>query len=72
MTTTRALHLLVGRALVSERFCTDLLYSRRAELIQDIGLRPDETEQVLAAPADTLTDFAKTLDQIIRSREASF
>lgn len=72
MSTARALHRLVGQALVSERFCTDLLYGRRAELIQNIGLKPEEAEQVMAIRANSLTEFARTLDQIIRLNEASF
>jgi hypothetical protein len=70
MSNTRALHLLVGRALVSDRFCADLLFSRRSELVDNIGLAPEEAAQVKAIRAESLTEFAQTLDQLLRLGEA--
>jgi hypothetical protein len=72
MTTARALNLLVGRALVSERYCADLLNGRRADLIRSVGLEPQAAEQVLAIRARTLTEFAQTLDQMLRRQGAAY
>ncbi|MBI3360185.1 MAG: hypothetical protein HY023_03650 [Chloroflexi bacterium] len=66
---TRGLHTLVGRAVISDDFCTGMLNGRRAQLIREMDLEPDETDQVMAIRADSLPEFAAAVQEIILARD---
>ncbi len=66
---TRGLHTLVGRAVVSEVFCKGVLNGKRAELIREADLEPDEAAEVLAIQAASLPEFAAAVHEIILARD---
>jgi len=66
----RSLDILVARAVLSDKFLAEILNGRRAELIRDSDLEPEEVVSVLAIKAGTLAEFAASIEEIIRSRES--
>lgn len=65
----RGLHTLVGRAVISEAFCKGVLNGRRAELLREVDLEPDEATEVMAIRADSLPEFAAAVHEIILGHE---
>ena len=60
----RALEAIVGRAVVSDRFRTGILNGKRAELIRQFGLEPDETSAVMSIQARSLPEFARAIEKL--------
>jgi len=58
----RALEAIIGKAVVSERFRVGILNGKRAELIGQFGLEPDEASAVLSIKAQNLTEFARAIE----------
>jgi hypothetical protein len=66
----RNLEILVGKAVVSDQFRAGILNGRRAELLHEFDLEPDEASEVLAIQADTLAEFSAAIERIVHAREA--
>ncbi len=66
----RSLHLLIGKAVISESFRAGLLNGQRAELLREFDLDPQEVAALLAIRADTLKDFAAQVEQLASSHSA--
>lgn len=62
------LQTLVARSVISDSFRTAMLNGRRAELIRDLDLDPDEATQIMAIGADSLPDFANGVFEIMETR----
>ena len=60
----RALEAIVGRAVVSDRFCAGILNGQRAELIRPFGLGPEDTSAVMSIRARDLCEFAMAIEQL--------
>jgi hypothetical protein len=60
----RALEAIVGRAVVSERFRAGILNGKRAELIRQFSLEPDETSAVMSIQAGSLPEFARAIERL--------
>ena len=65
----RGLHILVGKAVISDEFRDGILNGRRDELIRSFDLEPEEVAEVMAIQANTLEEFAAAVEQIVESRE---
>ena len=66
-----SLQKMVGRAVVSDEFRAGILNGRKAELIRDLDLDPEETAQVMAIRASTLAEFAAAVEQIVTAHEVN-
>jgi hypothetical protein len=66
---TRALKIMVGKAVISDQFRMGILNHRRSELIRDFDLDPEERAEVLAIQASTPAEFYVAIDRIVASRE---
>ena len=60
---------LVGTALVDPRFCEALLDGHREEVVASFDLTPAERAIILRIEAKTLAEFARMLDQTMKSGE---
>ena len=60
----RGLQMLVGKAVVSDRFRVAVLNGRRVELLGDFDLKPEEVREVMAIQAETLAEFAAAVARI--------
>jgi hypothetical protein len=67
---THELHKLVGRAVINRPFQAGILNGRRAELLRQYQLEPDEVAALLAVQASNVTEFAAAVEQIVITREA--
>ena len=65
----RALEIMVGKAITSDQFLKGIMNGRRAELLQEYHLEPDEFAEVMAIRADTATEFYAAVDQILAERD---
>jgi hypothetical protein len=60
----RSLEAIVGRAVVSERFRAGILNGKRAELIRQFSLEPDESSAVLSIKARSFPEFARAIEKL--------
>lgn len=66
--TIRALNIIVGKMVVSDEFREGILGGRRAQLLEDFDLEPDEVRLLMAIQADTVAEFANYIDAHIEGR----
>ena len=64
----RALHLIVGEAMLRETFRAGILNGHRAELLYKFDLEPDEYAQVMAIQAQDIQEFAAAVEQMTDPR----
>ena len=62
---TKKLHRIVGKAIVSKKFREGILNGKRAELIQQFDLEAEEFGALMTIRADTLSDFARGITLIL-------
>jgi hypothetical protein len=60
---------MVTRAVTSDQFRKGMMNGRRAELIREYDLDPDEQAEIMAIRANTEAEFYGAMDRIIVSRE---
>lgn len=65
----RALEIMVARSVTSDQFRKGIMNGRRAELLQEYHLEPDEFAEVMAIQAGTATEFYAAVDQILTERD---
>ena len=65
----QSLHLLVGRAIISEEFRRGILNGSQADFIRDLDLEAEDRASVLAIRADNLAEFAARVEEIAQRRE---
>jgi hypothetical protein len=61
---------LVGKAVVSEKFCAELLGERRSDALRAYDLNPEEYGSVMAIQAEALPQFAAAVDRLIIAGQA--
>jgi hypothetical protein len=61
-----AIHQIVCRAVVSERFRDRLLGAEREEILQTVDLDAREREAFLSIPAETIEEFAAGVERVLR------
>jgi hypothetical protein len=61
----KAMHKLVGHAVVSERFCAGLLNGRRSELLERFDFAPDEVDSLMSIEASDLPAFAAAVERLV-------
>ena len=61
-----AIHQIVCRAVVSERFRDRLLGAEREEVLRTADLDPREREAFLSIPAETIEEFAAGVERVLR------
>ena len=66
----RAMNVMVTRAVTSDQFRKGMMHGRRAELIREYDLDPDEQAEIMAIQANTESEFYRAMDRIIISRAA--
>ncbi len=64
----RAMNVMVTRAVTSDQFRKGMINGRRAELIREYDLDPDEQAEIMAIQANTESEFYRAMDRIIISR----
>ncbi len=64
----RAMNVMVTRAVTSDQFRKGMINGRRAELIREYDLDPDEQAEIMAIQANTESEFYRAMDRIILSR----
>jgi hypothetical protein len=64
--TDQEIQKLVCRAVVSDQFREQLLGAGRAEMLRASGLDAREQEVLLSIQAETIEDFAASIDRTIR------
>jgi hypothetical protein len=64
--TDTAIQQMVCRAIVSDQYRVKLLGSERAEVLQASGLDAREQEALLAIRAETIEDFAASVERALR------
>lgn len=64
----RAMNVMVTRAVTSDQFRKGMINGRRADLIREYDLDPDEQAEIMAIQANTESEFYKAMDRIIISR----
>lgn len=70
----RAMNVMVTRAVTSDQFRKGMINGRRADLIREYDLDPDEQAEIMAIQANTESEFYRAMDRIIishASRRAS-
>ncbi len=65
---TKKLHRIVGKAIVSEKFREGILNGKRAELIQQFDLEAEEFGALMSIRASTLSDFARGITRILTTQ----
>jgi hypothetical protein len=64
----RAMKVMVTRAVTSDQFRKGMMNGRRAELIREYDLDPDERVEIMAIQANTESEFYRAMDRIMLSR----
>src|SRR3990172_5322305 len=64
----RAMNVMVTRAVTSDQFRKGMINGRRAELIREYDLDPEEQAEIMAIQANTESEFYRAMDRIIISR----
>jgi hypothetical protein len=62
------MNVMVTRAVTSDQFRKGMINGRRAELIREYDLDPDEQAEIMAIQANTESEFYGDMDRIIISR----
>jgi hypothetical protein len=70
MSTTR-LQKLVGRAVISDDFREGLMSERRAELLRQSNLEPEELAAVLSIRATNFAEFAAAIETMAEVHEST-
>ena len=66
----QAMRTVVGKAVINDAFRASLLNGRRAELLREFDLEPQELSALLAIRANSLKDFAAQVEQVASSHKA--
>ncbi len=64
----RAMNVMVTRAVTSDQFRKGMINGRRADLIREYDLDPEEQAEIMAIQANTESEFYRAMDRIILSR----
>ena len=64
-----ALEEVVGHAIIDREFCAGLLNGKRARLLSQFNLTPDETQVLMSIRADSLEAFAGQLHRWIEAQQ---
>ncbi|MBI5080779.1 MAG: hypothetical protein HZB17_05690 [Chloroflexi bacterium] len=67
---TKKLHRIVGKAIVSEKFREGILNGKRAELMQQFNLEAEEFGAMMSIRANTLSDFARGVNTILARQDS--
>jgi hypothetical protein len=62
------MNVMVTRAVTSDQFRKGMINGRRADLIREYDLEPEEQAEIMAIQANTESEFYKAMDRIILSR----
>jgi hypothetical protein len=62
---------MVTRAVTSDLFRTGMINGRRAELIRNFDLDPEERAEIMAIQASTESELYRALDRIILARDGA-
>ncbi|HLF28074.1 MAG TPA: Os1348 family NHLP clan protein [Anaerolineae bacterium] len=64
-----ALEEVVGHAIIDREFCASLLNGKRARLLSQFHLTPEETQALMSIRADSLEAFAGQLYRWIEAQQ---